>query len=167
MKDWFNQFDERERLGLLVGGAVALVLVAVFFVWLPLDQRRDDLAGRLDAQVETLAWMQDARRRVLEARQQPGAAEREGRSLLALVDATAREHELAEYLRRAEPSGDDGVRVWFEGVGFTGLAAWMEALGERYGLVFTGFHIDRAGTGRVNARLAVAGRGDEARGRAR
>lgn len=160
MKAWFGQLDDYERLGVMAGGAAVLVLAAVFFVWLPLDQRRDDLAARVQAQAETLAWMQDARRRVLDARRQPGAAEREGRSLLALIDATAREHELAGQLRRAEPSGDDGVRVWFEEVRFTGLAAWMEALGERYGLVFTGFHIDRAGTGRVNARLTVAGLGD-------
>lgn len=161
MKAWFAGLEDRERFLATAGGVVLLVFLAAFFVWMPLNERREALAARVDAQAGTLAWMREAQQRVLDARRQPGdAAERDGRSLLALIDTTAREHELGDRLRRAEPSGDDGVRVWFEDVRFTGLAAWMEALGGRYGLVFTGFSIDRAGTGRVNARLTVAVPGD-------
>lgn len=160
MKAWFAGLEDRERLLVAAGGIALLVLVAVFVVWMPLNERREALAERLDTQAETLAWMEDASRRVLDGRRraETESGDREGRSLLSLIDATARERELAENLRRAEPSGDDGVRVWFEGVRFTGLAGWMESLAERHGLVFTGFNIDRAGTGRVNARLTVAER---------
>ncbi len=160
MKAWFEQLEEDQRRGLVIGGVIALVLVAVFGAWLPLEHKREALAARVEAQAGTLEWMQQARQRVLEARRQPETSGREGRSLLALVDAVAREHDLGGGLRRAEPSGDDGVRVWFEGVSFTGLAAWMEALEERYGLALAGFSIDRAGTGRVNARLTVAERSE-------
>lgn len=160
MMDWFGQLEEGQRRGVVIGGVFVLLLVAVFGAWLPLEHKREALAARVEAQAGTLEWMQQARQRVLDARRQPEAEGREGRSLLALIDAVAREHELAGRLRRAEPSGDDGVRVWFEGVSFTGLAAWMEALEERYGLALAGFSIDRAGTGRVNARLTVAERGE-------
>lgn len=160
MKNWFDGLEDRERRLAAVGGIALLVLVSVFLVWMPLNERRDALAERLETQAETLAWMEDASRRVLEGRRQSASdtGDREGRSLLSLIDATAREHELAGHLRRAEPSGDDGVRVWLEDARYTGLAGWMESLAGRYGLVFTGFSIDRAGAGRVNARLTVAER---------
>jgi type II secretory pathway component PulM len=157
MKRWYSALEDHERRLVMVGGAALLVLVAVLAVWMPLNERRDALAQRAETQADTLAWMEEARQQVLSGRRQAatGAGDRGGRSLLSLIDATAREHELGERLRRAEPSGADGVRVWFEGVRFTALAGWMESLSERYGLAFEGFNIDRAGTGRVNARLTV------------
>lgn len=158
MRDWLSGLDARDRGLAVAAGLLAVVLVALLFVWMPLNERRDALAARVESQSQTLAWMEQARQRVLDARRRAGGtgAERDGRSLLALIDATAREHELAERLRRAEPAGDDGVRVWFEDVRFAGLAAWMETLGRNYGMDFSGFSIDRAGNGRVNARLTVA-----------
>lgn len=157
MKRWYSALEDRERRLVVVGGVALLVLVAVLAVWMPLNERRDALAQRAGTQADTLAWMEEARQQVLSGRRQAetDAGDREGRSLLSLIDATAREHELGERLRRAEPSGADGVRVWFEGVRFTALAGWMESLSERYGLAFNGFNIDRAGTGRVNARITV------------
>lgn len=157
MKRWYSALEDRERRLVVVGGAALLVLVAVLLVWIPLNERRESLVQRAETQADTLAWMEEARRQVLAERRQAdaGAGDREGRSLLSLIDAAAREHELGERLRRAEPAGDAGVRVWFEGVRFTALAGWMESLSERYGLAFDGFSIDRAGTGRVNARLTV------------
>lgn len=158
MKRWYSALEDRERRLVMVGGAALLVFVALLLVWMPLNERRDALAQRAETQADTLAWMEEARQQVLSGRRQAetDAGDREGRSLLSLIDATAREHELSERLRRAEPSGADGVRVWFEGVRFTSLAGWMESLSERYGLALEGFSIDRAGTGRVNARITVS-----------
>lgn len=157
MKRWYSALEDRERRLVMVGGAALLVLVAVLLVWVPLNERRDALAQRAETQADTLVWMEEARQQVLSGRRQAetDAGDRDGRSLLSLIDATAREHELGERLRRAEPSGANGVRVWFEGVRFKALAGWMESLSERYGLAFEGFSIDRAGTGRVNARVTV------------
>lgn len=158
MSGWLDNLAPRERW-LVLGAAVGIaVLVLAVFVWLPLDERRGMLAERAQSRAETLAWMEQASRRVAAARERAvgETAPRDGRSLLALVDATARERGLGDMLRRAEPADAGGVRVWLESARYVDLAAWLEALSGRHGLAITEVSLERAGAGRVNARLTVA-----------
>lgn len=158
MNRWLEDLTFRDRLVLGAAAAAFLVVVLGALVWMPLDQRREALAERVEAQARTLAWMREAGRRVEASRASPteAASARDGRSLLALVDATAREAGLAQTLRRAEPAGDDGVRVWLDAARYGDVAGWLESLSGEYGLAVTELALDRAGNGRVNARLTVA-----------
>jgi general secretion pathway protein M len=82
--------------------------------------------------------------------------DRQGRSLLALADATARSAGLEGALRRVEPVGTSGVRVSFEFASFDVLIAWIEQLTREYGVEATDFSADRAdGVGLVNARVTL------------
>ncbi len=58
---------------------------------------------------------------VPQLRDSSAAAARDGRSLLALVDATARASGVGEALLRVEPVSAAQVRVYFEGAGFDAL----------------------------------------------
>lgn len=157
MKRWLADLEPRERWALAGAGCVLLAIGVAAFVWVPLEERREALAARIDSQASTLSWMQQARQRVEAARDRDaGSASRDGRSLLALVDDTARESGLSGHLRRAEPAGPGGVRVWLETARYADVAGWMESLAGRYGLAITELSLDRAGDGRVNARVTVA-----------
>lgn len=158
MTGWLDDMSTGNRRAAIGLVAALLAIVAALFVWMPLKEQREALAGRIESQAGTLGWMQEASRRVAAQRDRSAAPakERDGRSLLALVDATARDSGLSEMLQRAEPAGSDGVRVWLESARFTDVAAWMEQLAGRHGLAVTEYSMERSGDGRVNVRLTVS-----------
>jgi general secretion pathway protein M len=81
---------------------------------------------------------------------------RDNRSLLARVDASAREAGLGDVLLRVEPVSSGQVRVQFERAGFDALVRWLEDLSTRYGTRVTELSATRSeGVGLVDARLSL------------
>lgn len=158
MQSWWKAREPRERQVLLVGGIVTAVLLAWALVWYPLQRSRDDLRARAQAQQAALQQMRSDSARVAQLHGLGARAkvERQGKSLLALADATARGAQLANELRRVEPVGPKSVRVSFEDASFDAVTDWLEGLARDFGVVATDFSADRAeGTGRVNARVTL------------
>jgi general secretion pathway protein M len=156
MKDWWLGLEARERRLITVGGAAALVLVIYALI---LDPLLSGLSHRRQAVAEqrsTLAWMQQAVGQVAQLRSAgPRAANLGGRSLLGLVDGSAREAGLGGALKRVKPDGSTGVRVWFEGVRFDDLVGWLGRL-EAQQVSVRSITLDRPGEpGRVNAQLTL------------
>lgn len=158
MRAWWNAREPRERRVLLIGGAVTAVLLLWALVWYPLQRSRTELRQRVETQRIDLQQMRSDSARVAQLRGLGARAkvERQGKSLLALADATARGAQLANELRRVEPVGPKSVRVSFEGASFDAIADWLEGLARDFGVVATDFSADRAeGAGRVNARVTL------------
>jgi general secretion pathway protein M len=158
MRAWWESRDARERRILLIGGCATAVLLIWAFVWYPLQRSRAELRLRVETQRSDLQQMRSDSARVAQLRGLGARAkvERQGKSLLALADATARGAQLANELRRVEPVGPKSVRVSLEGASFDAVADWLEGLSRDFGVVATDFSADRAeGTGRVNARVTL------------
>lgn len=158
MRAWWNAREPRERQVLLIGGIAVAVLLAWAMIWHPLQRSRSLLRERVQVQRSDLAQMRSDSARVAQLRGLGARAkvERQGKSLLALADATARGAQLANELRRVEPVGPKSVRVSFEGVAFDAIADWLEGLARDFGVVATDFSADRAeGNGRVNVRVTL------------
>lgn len=158
MRAWWNAREPRERQVLLVGGVATAVLLVWALVWHPLQRSRTQLRERVEIQRSDLVQMRSESARVAQLRGLGARAkvERQGKSLLALADATARGAQLANELRRVEPVGPKSVRVSFEGVAFDSIADWLEGLARDFGVVATDFSADRAeGNGRVNVRVTL------------
>jgi general secretion pathway protein M len=148
----------RDRRVLAAGSLAALVMLAWALLWHPLSLRRAELEQAIDAQRQDLAFVRQGAARIARERQAGthSRAQRQGRSLLALADASARGAGLESALRRVEPAGARSVRVGFEGANFDALAAWLEALARDYGIQASDLSADRAdGIGRVNARVTL------------
>ena len=157
-REWWSARDPREQRILAVGGLLAVAMLLWALVWLPLNRARNDLLVRVEAQEADLAQMREQAVRAQELRGQGARAkvERQGKSLLALADATARGAQLANALKRVEPLGPKSVRVSFEGANFDVIAEWLEGLSRDFGVVATDLSADRAeGAGRVNARVTL------------
>ncbi|HEX6831972.1 MAG TPA: type II secretion system protein GspM, partial [Rudaea sp.] len=126
----------------------------------PLALARTRLAAEVARQREDLAHMRAASADIatLRARAARGGADRQGKSLLALADVTARDEKsgLGTALKRVEPVGPKSVRVSFEGANFDALANWIDALGRSYGVQATDLSADRGdAVGIVNARVTL------------
>jgi general secretion pathway protein M len=157
MKDWFLGLEPRERL-LVAGGALVLVLLLLYVLIVePLTSRYASLREGVAEQRKTLVWMQQAAREVQTLkRSAPGAARGlGGRSLLAVADQSARTAGLGDAIKRIEPDGGKGVKVWLEGVAFDAMILWLGKLTKTYQIQTSLITIEPQGSGRVHARLTL------------
>jgi general secretion pathway protein M len=155
---WWQGLAERERRMLAVGAAVVALLLGWSFVWYPLAQARDSLQQRVARERTDLAWMQQTAGEFAALRSKGARAQvdRQGKSLFALADVTARGAGLATSLKRVEPTGNRSVRVSFESANFDALIGWVDGLARDYGIQATDFSADRVeGLGLVNARVVL------------
>lgn len=158
IRAWWQGLANSERRILRIGAIVASLLLAWALVWHPLASRRSEARQELENQRRDLAFVR-AGVAEIQARQSIATnsrADRQGKSLLALADATARSSGLEAALKRVEPVGANSVRVTFDGASFDALVGWIEALSSGYGVDAAELSADRAeGIGLVNARVTL------------
>jgi general secretion pathway protein M len=158
MRAWWSGLAEREQRLVAIGGFAVVLMLGWAFVWHPLVVKRAELRDAVDAQQRDLAFVRVAAADVdrFRASGKLGRRDRQGRSLLALADATARDAGLEGALKRVEPVGAASVRVSFEVARFDALIAWIEGLTRDYGIEAIDVSADRAdGVGLVNARVTL------------
>ncbi|MGK7294671.1 MAG: type II secretion system protein GspM [Candidatus Wenzhouxiangella sp. M2_3B_020] len=151
MERW-RQLQARERL--LVG--VAAIVIAAVLVWTlawePLAEARSDLRRQVAAERALLDWLDRLEPEVRRLRARAGPARSmEGRSMLALIDDSARAAGLAGALRRIEPGGTGEVRVDLSAAAFPDLMQWLVELSAGRPVVVERFSADRVGPGRVDS----------------
>ena len=102
---WWNGLSERDRRVLLIGAVVVAIFLVWSFVWHPLAMRRALLSEQLDGARRDLASMRVAQAEVEQLRNAGvrSRADRQGKSLLALADVTARGAGLDGVLKRLDP----------------------------------------------------------------
>lgn len=155
---WWNQQSVRDRRVLVIGGIIVAIFLIWSFVWYPLTTEKDRLGEQLDNARRDLAFVRVAEAEVDHLRNAGvrSRADRQGKSLLALADASARGAGLEGVLKRLEPVGSNSVRASFEFASFDALIAWIENLARDYGIQITDFSADRVdATGLVNARVTL------------
>jgi general secretion pathway protein M len=158
MKEWLAGLDPQERL--LVYGAAGVFAVILVYVVLvhPFHSSYDRLRNDVEERRATLQWMQESALTVKQLKgANPGAGKSmEGRSLLSVTDGAARAAGLGAALKRVEPDGSTGVRVWLEDASFDSVVGWLGVMASRYGVDVDSASIDHTEKrGRVNARLSL------------
>ena len=156
---YWHTLQPRERLILGAGTLLALILLLWALVWEPYVRDGERLAQRVRVEREDLAWMEQAATQVRHLRGSTRLKSRPaGQSLLALVDSTARTHQLGTALKRVQPDGQRAVRVWLEQAQFDTLLVWLERLASDYGVHVSGLVLERGEVaGQVNARVVLDG----------
>ena len=158
MKGWLAGLDAQQRL--LVYGVAALLAVLLLYAVLvhPFHVRYDELRDGVEERRATLQWMQQSALKVKQLKGANPAAGKgmEGRSLLSVTDDSARTAGLGAALKRVEPDGSTGVRVWLEDASFDSVVGWLGVMASRYGVDVDTASMERAATtGRINARLSL------------
>lgn len=159
MKDWYQQLEARERRMVTIGGLLLLVLLPYALFWLPFTDDLQDLRKGLVSERTSLVWMKQAADEVVRktgsAGQGSGLA---GKSMLSVVDQSARQAGLGNGIKRVEPDGKGVVKVWLEDVEFDLLMRWMATMKQRYQITATMASIERKSlSGRVDVRLVLKG----------
>lgn len=158
MRAWFDSLGTRERMMLAAGVVLLIPLLVWALLWQPLASSVDRLQGEVAQQRETLAWMQRAAAEVkrLSGSGAAAAAGLGGRSLLAVVDQSARAAGLGSGVKRIEPESADAVRVTLEGVAFDTVLTWLDTLGRDFGVAAGTVSVEREPVpGQVSMRLTL------------
>lgn len=157
MKAWWETLSARERLLVIGGLGLTLALLGYALVWEPFRTSHRQLQQRVAEQRADLIWMRQAAREVKRLSGNAGTSPtRDGRSLLTLVDQTARAAGLASALKRVAPQGEDKLSAQLDGVEFDKLIPWLGMLEHDQRIAIVNLSIDRANaTGLVNARVIL------------
>ena len=154
MKPSLDSMSERERRLVIIGGAVAAVLL-IFGVVLPLDSSVSKAQARIGQKQADLVWMQAVGPELASSgpvATKPSSQE----SLLVVVDRAARESGLGNSLTSSEPGGPGRLRVRLEKAQFDILVGWLARLSEQNGIGVETASVDNAGApGIVNAGLML------------
>ena len=159
MKAWWESLSTRERALVAGGAAATLALLLYALVWEPFQAGGRRLRQSVAEQRASLAWMRQAAQEVKRLNG-AGAAQAAGddRSLLTLVDQTARAAGLGPALKRIAPQGDDKLSAQLDAVEFDKLVPWLGALEHEHRMTIVSLSVDRTETpGLVNTRLVVGG----------
>lgn len=160
MRNWWNQLSSRERRLVGGGGVLTLTLLLYALIWQPFQNTLQRLRQTVAEQRADLAWMRQAAleaKRLRNAQDKPSSSPSQDarRSLLIVVDQTARSAGLGTALKRVEPQGEDKVRVWLEQVDFDQLIGWLDTLRREQAIRTANAVIERQAGGSVDARLIL------------
>lgn len=156
----YDQLPRRDQQALTVLAIAVLLGFLYFAVWRPAASFHDNALAERENAAELLAWLEaneSALERLSTAGGQGSAAvdaPPDGRALMALVTRSAGEAGLS--LQRFEPSGDNAIRVWLEGVPYATVAGWLEELNSGHGVQVDQASMDRQqDPGMVSVRLTL------------
>jgi general secretion pathway protein M len=151
---WFRAQSPRDQQ-VAAGLAVVGILIVICGIFIPLDLSVARAAARVQHKESDLAWMRSVAPQLAAA----GAAvtaPTSQRSLIVVIDSSARESGLGAALSSSEPGGPGALRVRLDRAPFDTLVAWLAKLSQQNGIRVEDGNIDAAGPpGLVNAGLLL------------
>lgn len=160
MKAWWETLGNRERGMILAGTILTLVLLLYVLVWEPFQTSSRRLRQSVAEQRADLAWMRQAAQEIKRLNGAGGTqSTSDDRSLLTLVDQSARAAGLGTAMKRVAPQGDDKLSAQLDSVEFDKLIPWLGTLEHDHAIVIASLSVDRTDTpGLVNARIVLGRR---------
>lgn len=159
IRDYFRQLSPRERYLVIVTAFIVLVTLFYFTLWQPMHKGIAQKRDHLKLQKTQLHSMQEQAQELRSAQRSTGKAPQRitsSSSLLSVIDRTAKQGQLKSTLQKAQPDGDDGVRLWMVNITFDQLIRWLDKLEREYGIYVSDIAIERNElSGRVDSRILL------------
>lgn len=156
MKGWFISLTQRERNMVQVAGSVIIIFMVYLVIIEPISSTYEKNKKNVSAALETVEWMKSAAQEVKRLSGGKGGTNRpQGKQfLLSTIDRSARKSGLASVMKRVQPEGETGVRVWFEDAAFDELIKWLATVESKHGLSVNEINIEQTESiGLVNVRV--------------
>jgi general secretion pathway protein M len=141
-------------------------MLAYLLVWEPLANKNESLRNSYQNSQELIDWMQDAatEAKALQSKIKSSGASggSKNQSLLGIIDRTAKSNKLGKSVKRVQPDGKTGARVWLEQAIFNDMVKWLELLQRKEGVRIVTTVIEKQDEpGLVNARLVFQRASDD------
>lgn len=155
MKEWFLSLTAREQTMVQYAGIAVTIFIVYLLIINPIASNYSKNKKNVATATETLSWMKSA---ALEVKQLGGGVSSnrpKGKQFtLSMVDSSAKKAGLGSVMKRVQPEGDLGVRVWFENAPFDELIKWLSTIESKNGLSVNEINIEETeSTGLVNVRV--------------
>lgn len=158
MKDWYMKLSSRERIMVLSASSVTGIFIFYILLWQPVADSYAKTKNNVAMAETTISWMKNAATEINQLRGGTTLAERpQGKQfVLGLVDKTAKNAGLGSVLKRVQPEGDSGVKIWFESAPFDEIINWLDTIQSEHGLVVNEINVEETDTtGLVNIRVSL------------
>jgi general secretion pathway protein M len=151
---WYESLGTRDRIALrALGGFMGIVLLYLMLI-APMIEYGNRAQHRLQDEHALLEWLRAHQGEM--SGSSGGATPGHDQPVATVVNASAQENKLT--IRRYEPAGEDGIRVWIDGAAFNSIVKWMYQLEGSYGIRADEFTVERESEpGKVSARLTLRG----------
>lgn len=151
---WYRAQSLRDQR-VAVAAAALLLLILILAIFVPLDTSVARATARVQHKQADLAWMRSVAPQ-LAAAGTAVTAPTSQRSLIVVIDTSARESGLGSALNSSEPGGPGALRVRLDKAPFDTLVVWLARLSQQNGIRVESGNIDAAGApGLVNAGLVL------------
>ena len=157
LKDKFNALQPRERIVIIAGALLVLVVAVYVLALVPLYSAVNAQAKRVTQKEGDLAGMRSVSGEVaVRSANPPTRPGPSHESLVVLIDRTARECGLGASLTGQTQNGERGIRVRLEAAEFDKLMVCLGTLQQMHSVDVESASIDRtAKPGLVNANLVL------------
>ncbi|MBI79456.1 MAG: type II secretion system protein GspM [Pseudomonadota bacterium] len=156
IKYWFLSLNKREKVILIFGLSLSLVIISWFLILKPIKDKITESNISIENNYSTIVLLnklQDLP--IIEINKEP--FEQINQSLVLLVDETHRLYNLDGTLIRNQPESDDRIRLTFENAPFNFLISWLFYLNDRYGVIIESITLDNnQQDGLVNSNLLIS-----------
>lgn len=156
MKSWFLSLTSRERIMVQYAGSVVAIFLIYLIVVVPIVSNYSKNKKNVATATQTLAWMKSAAKEIKQLGGGSSTADRpKGKKfILSMVDRSAKKAGLGSVMKRVQPEGESGVRVWFENASFDELIKWLSVIESKNGLSVNEINIEQTeAAGLVNVRV--------------
>ena len=148
-----QNLNTRERLLILVGIPLVLLVMFYLYLWEPLHLDRARLRTDLPEREATLAWMQH--KLADSSSLTVTSAQKDTRPLLTVIEKLAIAARIQRSIQRVQPGSNGSVEIWFQEVVADQLFSWIDQLSVR-GVFIESATITRGTPGIVAARIKVS-----------
>lgn len=158
MMDWWEARNDREKLILLVGAIVAVLLIGFELIWMPIANSVDTLNKQVQSQESLAHWMQIAGIRI-KALKKAGfvMSQQQTGSLLVIVEKTLEQAKLNSYLRNVQQPADNQITLSFQSVPFDAFIQWVQSIWQTNGVQVQQLSVTRTDTtGLVDVNLTLS-----------
>lgn len=134
LKTKWQQLLPRERLLITVGGGVFCIFLIYQFVFVALDDYRQQLIRNTESEYELREWMRSSVFELQQAQARGDTVALLEQSLLSVIEQSLRQDEIGAALSQIGLAADDSVRISFAEVPFDSLIEWITQISSNMGV---------------------------------
>ncbi len=147
---WFTSLNVRDQKILKILALLFLVALMFTWIWQPSNIAQQKAAKKFNVELKFHQNMKENAFRFSGIGQTNTS---NNGSILSLVNNTAKAKNIV--LKRFEPEGKNGLRIWLDQVHFNSTIDWLETLEKDKGIRIEQVSIDKVSPGIVNLRAVL------------
>ena len=155
MKAWLMSLSKRERHLVLSASALIVIFLLYQLMISPVIDSYNKRKTNVSKAEETISWMKSAATEIQNLRGSGLAARPTGKQfVLGSIERSIKAADLSTVMKRIQPEGTSGVRLWFEEAEFNSFISWLEKIEKQQGFIVNELSIDKTERpGLVNIRI--------------